>query len=117
MLVFTRTHLLVILFALNPIGVILLSVFGSSQSCALSAKWWIGGLLAMLILGFWVWLQHYRMSKQREIEHLRLCIARDLHDEVGSSLSSIALTAELLQKELASNGLVNRQLTRVHETA
>ncbi len=62
-------------------------------------------------------LYSYRVSKLLEIERTRLRIARDLHDDVGSSLSSIALTAELLQKELAVNGLVNRQLARVYETA
>ena len=79
--------------------------------------WWFRLAVAMAVIGFLVVLYNYRVSKLLEIERTRLRIARDLHDDVGSSLSSIALTAELLQKELATNGLVNRQLARVYETA
>lgn len=78
---------------------------------------WFQTLVALAIIGVLAFAYNYRVSKLLEIERTRLRIARDLHDDVGSSLSSIALTAEMLQKELASNGLVNRQLARVHETA
>jgi ligand-binding sensor domain-containing protein/signal transduction histidine kinase len=79
--------------------------------------WWFRMALAFAVIAFLAALYNYRVSKLLEIERTRLHIARDLHDDVGSSLSSIALTADMLQKELASNGLVNRQLARVHETA
>jgi signal transduction histidine kinase len=79
--------------------------------------WWFRALVALAVIGILAFVYNYRVSKLLEIERTRLRIARDLHDEVGSSLSSIALTAELLQKELVTNGVVSRQLTRVHDTA
>jgi len=79
--------------------------------------WWFRMALALAVIAFLAALYNYRVSKLLEIERTRLRIARDLHDDVGSSLSSIALTAELLQKESATDGLTNRQLARVHETA
>ncbi|MGH7597506.1 MAG: two-component regulator propeller domain-containing protein [bacterium] len=79
--------------------------------------WWFRLAAALAIIAFLTALYNYRVSKLLEIERTRLRIARDLHDDVGSSLSSIALTAEMLQKEIATDGLVNRQLARLYETA
>lgn len=79
--------------------------------------WWFRMALVFAAIAVLTALYNYRVSKLLEIERTRLHIARDLHDDVGSSLSSIALTAELLQKESATDSLANRQLARVHETA
>jgi len=79
--------------------------------------WWFRLLILAIIAGLLEALHKYRLSKKLEIERTRLRIARDLHDDVGSSLSSIALTAELLQKEPASDGLDKRRLERVQTTA
>ncbi len=79
--------------------------------------WWFRLVAALAVIAFLAALYNYRVAKLLEIERTRLRIARDLHDDVGSSLSSIALTAEMLQKEIATDGLVNRQLARVYETA
>lgn len=79
--------------------------------------WWFRLAAALAVIALLTTLYNYRVSKLLEIERTRLRIARDLHDDVGSSLSSIALTAEMLQKEIAGDGVINRQLVRVHETA
>jgi len=79
--------------------------------------WWFRVSIALAVIAILAALYSYRVSNLLKIERMRLQIARDLHDDVGSSLSSIALTTEMLQKELATNGLVNRQLARVHTTA
>jgi len=79
--------------------------------------WWFQTLVTIAIIGVLAFAYNYRVSKLLEIERTRLRITRDLHDDVGSSLSSIALTAELLQKESATDSLANRQLARVNETA
>jgi ligand-binding sensor domain-containing protein/signal transduction histidine kinase len=79
--------------------------------------WWFRLAAVAAVIAVLAALYNYRVSKLLEIERTRLRIARDLHDDVGSSLSSIALTAEMLQKEIATDGVVIRQLARVHETA
>jgi len=79
--------------------------------------WWFRLLILGMIVAALEALHKYRVAKKLEIERTRLRIARDLHDDVGSSLSSIALTAEMLQKESVTDSLADRRLARVHETA
>jgi len=43
-----------------------------------------------------------RVSRLRMLEHLRLRIARDLHDEVGANLGSISLLAQMMEKKPSS---------------
>jgi signal transduction histidine kinase len=56
------------------------------------------GALAMLIVAgitaSIAWSAQQRRARLREMEDLRQRIARDLHDEIGSSLGSIALIAQ-----------------------
>ena len=73
--------------------------------------WWFRGLMGCLI-GALLWGAHaLRVARLREIERLRLHIARDLHDEVGAKLGAIALLGELIDEETASaDGPKVRQL-------
>jgi ligand-binding sensor domain-containing protein len=62
---------------------------------------WFRALGAIVIIGF-AWLAYYlRMARLRELERLRLRIARDLHDDVGANLASMALIAEAMEKKPA----------------
>jgi signal transduction histidine kinase/ligand-binding sensor domain-containing protein len=65
-------------------------------------QWWFkvaGGLfLAAILLA----LYSVRVSRLRELERLRLRIARDLHDEVGANLGSISLLAQLMEQSPSS---------------
>lgn len=61
-------------------------------------RWWFRLLLVALITSLG-WLAYYlRMARLRQLERLRLRIARDLHDDVGANLASIALITEAMQK-------------------
>jgi len=51
-------------------------------------------VLALLFLGYSV-----RIARIRALQQLRLRIARDLHDEVNSNISSITLLAQLMEKQ------------------
>ena len=64
-------------------------------------QWWFRILVAVIIVGL-VWLAYYvRIARLRELERLRLRIARDLHDDVGANLASLALIAEAMEKQPA----------------
>jgi len=53
--------------------------------------------LAGIAMGL-IWLAyHVRLRQLQELNQLRMRIASDLHDEVGSNLGSIALNSEMLQ--------------------
>jgi signal transduction histidine kinase len=63
----------------------------------------LGALAVLIVAGIAAaiaWSMRQRRARLREMESLRQRIARDLHDEIGSSLGSIAL---ITQDILASN--------------
>jgi len=63
--------------------------------------WWFRillGLVAGLLLFV---LYSLRIARLRGLERLRLRIARDLHDDIGSNLGSIALLAQVMEKHPA----------------
>lgn len=57
--------------------------------------------IVVLAIAAVLWLIYrYRVRRLLEIERLKLRIAGDLHDEVGSGLSSIALSGDILQQQI-----------------
>ncbi len=63
--------------------------------------WWFRLLAGALLVLLFVAAYEIRLAAERRLTRLRLRIARDLHDEVGSNLGSIALLGEVLQKQPA----------------
>jgi len=62
---------------------------------------WFRTCAVLGVIGL-VWLAYYaRMARLGELERLRLRIARDLHDDVGANLASMALIAEAMEKQPA----------------
>jgi signal transduction histidine kinase len=55
----------------------------------------LGWLAAALALGAVIFFYRVRRRRRRDIEALRLRLARDLHDEIGSNLASLVVTGEL----------------------
>lgn len=61
-------------------------------------QWWFIVLLVAFISGIIYFFYHYyKVHKMFEIERMRVRIASDLHDDVGSSLTEIALQTDFLQ--------------------
>jgi ligand-binding sensor domain-containing protein/signal transduction histidine kinase len=59
--------------------------------------WWFQLGLAAVVSAFLAGIYQAYATRQREIERLRVRIAADLHDEIGSNLASIALLSQMEQ--------------------
>lgn len=81
-------------------------------------RWWFFALAAVLIsLVVYGWSRH-RLAQALRLEAMRNRIAGDLHDEVGSSLSSITIGAKLAaQLSAGEDPRVRELLARIGETS
>jgi len=62
--------------------------------------WWFITLV-ILVTGFILFnIYHYRVRELLRLERLRTRIATDLHDDVGSTLSSISILSDILTRQL-----------------
>ena len=60
--------------------------------------WWFKLLIVLAISFTGFLLYRFRVNQLLKIERIRYDIASDLHDEIGSNLSSISVDGQLLQK-------------------
>jgi len=61
-------------------------------------KYLIAGLALFAILSFFIY-RNYRIRQNLKLQTLRNKIASDLHDDVGSTLSSISIFSQMAQQE------------------
>jgi ABC-type transporter Mla maintaining outer membrane lipid asymmetry ATPase subunit MlaF len=62
--------------------------------------WWFYSLCALLFAGIIYSIYNYRLQQILKLQHIRNKIASDLHDDIGSTLSSIAIYSELANEEV-----------------
>ncbi len=61
-------------------------------------QWWFIGFVLIVITGIiLLFYNYYKTRKQVDIERIRVRIASDLHDDVGASLTEVALQSDFLQ--------------------
>jgi ligand-binding sensor domain-containing protein/two-component sensor histidine kinase len=79
-------------------------------------RWWFL-LLAALVAGAGVYaLYRYRIAQVIKLERVRTRIATDLHDDIGSSLSQIAILSEVVRQKVGDNG-AGEPLNMIAETS
>lgn len=74
--------------------------------------WWFYGLVSILTFSITYALYRYRLAQILRLERVRNRIARDLHDEVGSSISTIAIYSKIMQEKLGSASFNNEPLLK-----
>lgn len=94
---------------------------GDSLAVIVTPFWWetvwfkplVIGILATFVFG----ILRQRRIRLREMERLRVRIAGDLHDELGSSLWSIALLSQMLKKHGKMGDEERRDADEIHRIA
>jgi ligand-binding sensor domain-containing protein/two-component sensor histidine kinase len=83
-----------------------------------SQRWWFrSALFAAAILAAFA-AHRYRVARLLALERMRMRIASDLHDDIGGSLSRIAIQSEVARREAASLGhQPARRLTDIADSA
>ncbi|PYS65121.1 MAG: hypothetical protein DMF76_03460 [Acidobacteria bacterium] len=80
-------------------------------------RWWFV-LLTVMTAGLIIYtLYRYRMQKLIELERVRTRIATDLHDEIGSNLSLIAMIGEAARRRAANDSQMAGWLSTIAGTS
>jgi len=67
-------------------------------------RWWFVALAALATAALVFAVDRYRIARLVELERVRTRIATDLHDDIGASLSQIAILSEVVSHRVALAG-------------
>lgn len=67
-------------------------------------RWWFVLIAAIAVFCVVYFSYRYRLRRLLELERVRTRIATDLHDDIGSSLSQIAILSEVVRQKSGTNG-------------
>lgn len=105
--------------AINSDGMI--SEVSASLPFTISPPFWLQlwflSLLLMILSGLIYTAYRYRIKRLIEIESLRSRIASDLHDDVGTNLSSIILSSQIMNKKFSFSEQEKEYLGHLSTTA
>lgn len=79
--------------------------------------WWFYLIVLGVVVGLLAAAYRYRVATLLEMERMRLRIASDLHDDVGSTLSSMALTSEMVRDEAELTERQQARLSKISRAA
>jgi ligand-binding sensor domain-containing protein/two-component sensor histidine kinase len=66
-------------------------------------RWWLLTLVALLVGLLAHGTHRYRVGRLVELERVRTRIATDLHDDIGSSLSQVAILSEVARQQVSND--------------
>jgi ligand-binding sensor domain-containing protein/signal transduction histidine kinase len=79
--------------------------------------WWFKVFLLVATAAAAYAIYRFRANRFRQIERLRMRIAADLHDDIGSSVASIALLSQLGQRDSAPAMAKQTELSEINRIA
>lgn len=80
-------------------------------------RWWFQGAIVAVLAGLAFEVHRRRLARVRELHQVRSRIAADLHDELGLSLSRVALLAEVARPGLDPGGATDGALAEIASSA
>jgi ligand-binding sensor domain-containing protein/signal transduction histidine kinase len=81
-------------------------------------RWWFLSLAAVFVCGLALLAHRYDIGRRLEMERLRLRIAADLHDDLGASLSRVAILTEVVnRRSRPADPEAARHLTEIADIA
>lgn len=81
-------------------------------------QWWFLALASILVtLGVYA-MHRYRVARLIDLERVRTRIATDLHDDIGSSLSRMAILSEVVKRQVGDSSRQSQpMLTEIADSA
>lgn len=77
-------------------------------------RWWFLAAVVLILAGALYALYRYRLARVLEVEHVRMRIATDLHDDIGAGLSRIAILSEVVRQRVGTGDLrVGQQIASI----
>jgi ligand-binding sensor domain-containing protein/signal transduction histidine kinase len=76
-------------------------------------RWWFEGIALALAIGVVLAGHRYRVAQAVSLERIRTAIATDLHDDIGASLSQIAILSEVARVSANGQGRAGEPLERI----
>jgi signal transduction histidine kinase len=83
-------------------------------------RWWFISLGTLVMVGVGAAIYRVRVAQLLRVERVRARIATDLHDDIGASLSQIAILSEVARQRLRSVGddpVISEPLSQIAETS
>jgi two-component sensor histidine kinase len=80
-------------------------------------RWWFILLAALLFAALIYLVYRYRVAQLLQVERVRTRIATDLHDDIGASLSRMAILSEVVKHQNGGTGEAEGLLTEIAESA